>query len=791
MNVKIYINNEQLSLFKDESISVTSSVLDIEDITKNTTDYSKEFTVPANETNNYIFKHYYNANVDNLFDARVTHSGHIELDGFIFRVGKWILRRVNVSKGVAKSYSINFWGNLTSLKDEVGDDLLSSLNLSTYNHGYNSNNVRAGLETSLFNGVIKYSLLAKKQYYYNSDSGDTTQTDELTNIAYNGSSGENGVRWNDLKPSIRLVELMGAIEDKYGFVFSKQFLSSAAFSGLYLWLNNDATREISGGETRINWDSGSDEYINFFSNIGEYPIEGGGLSNRRWYKTEMRITPNAGYENVIYTTRMYIDKKDDAGFVVRSERVDTKGTSTLEGSIRELDRGSQVFDVYWVIETTQEFKFTSRVVQDRRDGWSKLSTETTYGSEQIISSDFDFEKNVPEIKIIDFLKGIFQAYKLVVIPQQDGTLYINTLTGYYKEGNLVNITDYVETDSETVERGNILNNIEYKFQDPETLLNTQFKANTGIAYGDESLELKSEDGELLSGGSVEIELPFEQVVYERLIDQSNGEDTDIQYGGIFDESISGVNPKPHIHYIVNLSAARTPISVISDKGVKETFNRSINTASHSDIFENPLNVFLFSQEFSTWNKEIMTSTLYSQYHAPYITDIFNPKRRNFTKKARLPLIMLLELTLNDVIQVHDDFYRLDKFTINSVTGETELNLVNSINIEIQTFSANPTDITLDYNNPPFGAAIFNMTTYTVIKTDLGFGIDWCDVSDDGEGIVYFTATKNIGTVRVMTITLIKDITLEEIEFSILQQFNQEAITVDSTLITVDSTYITI
>ena len=96
MIVKIYIGADRLDMFKDESIEINSSVATINDISKNTTDYSKSFTVPASNNNNRIFKHYYDADIDNPFDARVKVAGRIELDGLPFKYGKWKLEKVSV-----------------------------------------------------------------------------------------------------------------------------------------------------------------------------------------------------------------------------------------------------------------------------------------------------------------------------------------------------------------------------------------------------------------------------------------------------------------------------------------------------------------------------------------------------------------------------------------------------------------------------------------------------------------------------------------------------------------------
>jgi len=52
--VNLYVNGELLDQYKDESVDIVSSVLDVGDITKNTGDYSKTFTVPASKNNNKI-----------------------------------------------------------------------------------------------------------------------------------------------------------------------------------------------------------------------------------------------------------------------------------------------------------------------------------------------------------------------------------------------------------------------------------------------------------------------------------------------------------------------------------------------------------------------------------------------------------------------------------------------------------------------------------------------------------------------------------------------------------------
>ena len=76
--LQLYIEGQRLDLFDDETISLTQSIQNVRDIAKIFTDFSKTFTLPASKNNNKIFKHYYNYDIDNGFDARTKKDAIIE-----------------------------------------------------------------------------------------------------------------------------------------------------------------------------------------------------------------------------------------------------------------------------------------------------------------------------------------------------------------------------------------------------------------------------------------------------------------------------------------------------------------------------------------------------------------------------------------------------------------------------------------------------------------------------------------------------------------------------------------
>ena len=754
MIVDIYIGGDKLDLFEDENIEVKSSVADIQDITKNTTDYTKTFTVPASKENNKLFKHWYNATVDNSFDARVKVDGEIRMDGFLFRKGKFRLHKVALKNNAPYSYTINFWGNLLDLKDTLGKDYLSDLDLSAYDHDYDSATIKTGLTDELFSGDVIYNLLTKRQLYYSSDITDTTITDDLTNIGWGDGSGANGVLWNQLNASLKVIRIIEAIEDKYtiangyqnDIVFSRDFFDRTEFTELYLWLNNTKDISVGGGVQTIDWDGGDTDQINLTTNLGTYDVN----TFVHW-KISTTITPSAGYETADYSIILYVD---GAEF---SNTSYSGGTHTSESVLNFTEAPSLPHDysVRWEVKSNQEFKYTSSVLQKKYIALINTDSYTTTATENTIDSEFTATNEMPKIKTIDFLKGLFKMFKLVVIPQEDGTLYINTLNAFYDEGVVHDFSNYIDYNSHSVSRGKILNEIDFVFDDPQTILNMQFEKNTRIAYGDAETKLTDEFGKVLDGTKLEYKLPFEQILYERLTDQNDSALSNIQYGAIIDEDLEPVNPKPHLFYNIKQSIGTKTVGFINDVAVKEELSGNINTPSHTIGFDTSNFSTIFDAEFSTWNGALINNTLYKNYHERYILSIFNVKKREYTYTAKnVPLRIMLDLKLNDLIKIKEQYFRINNFTTNLKTGDIKLNLINSFDdIIVDNVVMTPTNFFIDNRLQTVSSYGTNLDTYTATKNDTGFGDTWVTITTDGKNM-FFAVDENLsGLERDMTIDL--------------------------------------
>ena len=884
--VEIYIGNTKVDQYKDEAVTVVSSVLDVSDITKNTGDYSKTFSVPASKSNNLLFKHWYNANIDNGFDARTKVEGRIEIDGIPFKIGKFRLYKVNVKKGVAVSYTVNFFGNLVDVSETLGKDKIASLDLTAYDHDYNSYNVALGLQDGLFNKDIIYSLQTGKRYFYNSNANVGDFDENQINIAYNGNG--TGVLWDDINPSLKLIRIIEAIETKYsagtiqvdtinitsgagslggnavliinniqysipvtsvggsltnaatqintyintnvtGFtstvantlititadevgnvgttifnansalffdgtvtsvvvgtrsyenpiVFSRDFFGTSEFENLYMWLKPDANTPAGGFPQIIDWDSGDFTFMNEFTNIGAYETSNTSASNDDInFIINLTITPVSGFEDVPYKVIWYNGSEE---YLVE-DNVD--GVNLTQSFISS--DAATIWNLSFAIKSINEFQYTSELYQFRVDTGGPNTTAYTYGSASTTQSIFSVSQQIPDIEIIDLLKGLFNMYKLVVIPQDDGTLYVNTLQSYYDQGERYDVTKYIDNEKNEVQRGEILNEIDIKFQESETILAEQFRSTNNRGFGDSLVRLEDENGKLLDGDSLEMELPFEQFVYERLQDQNDGQITNVVTGTVADETIQPVDTAPNIHYVSLQNLGSRDIAFVDNLGARSIWNAPINVPSHASTLTSALHSTLFEAEFSNWDGAQITNTLYKNHYENYIKAIFNIKRRTFTYRAVLPVNIVTKLELNDVIRIGSNDYRINKYGYNILNGATVLELINGFDNILGTGFLIPKSIVLNTDAQSLKYNVPNAKLgYTITLTDLGFGTNWVTVNTTGD-VVTINVTQSLETIRNVNIVF----TGPEVYTVFLSQFGSPSITFDNNITTFDNTNIT-
>ena len=672
MITEVYIQGKRLDLFDDESINVTQSVQDVNDISKVFGDYSQTFTVPATANNNEIFKFYYNADVDNGFDARLRTDGSISVNTLDFKYGKIRLDGAEIKNNQPTSYKITFFGAIVNVKDLIGEDELKDLDwLSNFDHDYSGDQVKLGLTQGLdftvggvtYDAAIVYPLISyKRQYLYDSDPSDHVSTDTLVNISFHNGH-QDGVDSRNLKPSIKLFLIIKAIEEQYGFTFNSAFFDLLYYKSIYMNLNNSIDSLASG--------------LNVYENLSGSYSTGQNIA----YRYTTVVTPKAGFTDVDYQINLYINETLVAGQVNIGNVLNdfNNGTTTKVGTTDFTEDYTVKAEVISLVDF--EFDATTKleVFSYPSDiGWTTIFNNSY--TNEVIDLRGKILDLVPDIKVYDFLTSMFKSFNLIAVAEGND-IRVEDLPSWYSSGEIYDITQFTDFEKETVNRAKIYREINWKFEDSEQILAEQFRLSNNLTYGNLEFKLTDENGDDLTsvdGGVLNIESIFENPIHERLLDiDDNNAPTTIQYTPYFNREIKPIANEPFLHYAIQTSVSSNLIGFLND-GVYESLGTLCIMPSHSYILDQNSFNLNFNSEVNEYTGEVMPNTIYQSFFDDYITDIFSVKRRMYKFKAILPDYLLANLRLNDRLIIKDRRFIINKISSNLVKREDTLELINDI-----------------------------------------------------------------------------------------------------------------
>ena len=739
--IVLYIKNnddvyKRVDMFNDETISLTSKIQDVRDIQKVFTDFTQTFTLPASKTNNKLFQHWYNYNIDNGFDARSRKDAVMELDFSPFRRGKISLNNVKMKDNKPFSYEVIFYGNTINLKDLLGDDELSTLGqLDDYTHDYTSSNVKNGLQTGLSSGKIIYPLISHtKRFYYDSAQSSPNYSG---NLYYNTSQNGIGLAFDDLKPAVKCLTIIEAIEDKYttangyssNVVFTRDFFSSTEFSNLFLWLSRNKGA-IGGDEnqeeilSRIcgSWGYSSGD-LGFNISGDTWTVSTSGHTRR--YDAQLTITTTGANQTKPYSVKAidYVTG-NTIGQLSLGAGASRNFTVQLISTFELVN-----YQIKWIVESNETLSFTPTL--NMTEYILNPITQTPTGTNTAVfniggtgasistTSEIIITDNVPKIKTIDFLTGLFKMFNLTAYYIDDvadtdfGKIYIDTLDNFYldatnnpSEGSY-DITKHIDTKQLTIDRAFEYNQINFEYEKPSTLLSINHLEQFNDTFGNEEVRPTFVD----RGAKYEVKVPFEHMKFERIIDTNQTGTspytavtspspyiTDILCGYSADgdfESKTDVTPntgnyspvltKPLVFYAIQKTGLSSGegIKWISDGTPVEItqYYRPSNTNEDGTTSTAAAFTINFDDEIDEWNLTNYdggTNSLFKKFYANYINGIFEEKKRIYKLKGYLPTDILVNYRLNDELVIQDRTFTINSISTNFKTEVSELELLNKL-----------------------------------------------------------------------------------------------------------------
>ena len=709
MIIQLYIEGQRVELFKDESVTITDSIKNVRDIEKVFTAFTQSFSVPASKTNNKIFKHYYNYNIDIGFDfdARKKVDAIIEVNNIPFRTGKIKLEGVDMKNNKPHTYRITFFGDIVELKDKLGEKKLSDLDFTAYQPlNYDPATVESKLTTeeSSSNHIIAPLIKHSQRLFYDSDtSSDVADSGDLH---YHSGGGQHvhGVKWNELKYAIRVNKIIEQIETDFGLSFSSDFFKNTSleeFDHLFLWLHrkSGAVEDLSGSTTTFETIIDGWTPVTKTTVYNSFEIV---LTTTSCTVTFPTFGTTGGGSTVsgLGTFNVALTTSDADAYDIALLRDGTSvfnktghtGDITISGNPSDTNNFIYAAGTYTVLITsTAQISFTNVIWNVEYHIPKKANlilSSTTGGATGAYNTNssftFNINKQIPDIKILDFLTGLFKTFNLTAFVQ-NGVIQVKPLDDFYTGTNTYDITEFVDVNSSKVDVALPFKEVRFKFKDTKTFLANKFSELNNRNWG----ETFYNEGQDLAEKEYKIEVPFGHFLYERLVDQNTGTTKNMAYGYSVDSNQSPYLGSPLLFYpIAFYSPSNDPISFVdavdlnnvatshkplSDVSVNMPFN-TVTTLGGFNAFQ--LN---FNTEISEWSGDTgHDQSIFVKYYQNYIKSVFNTKQRLTKLKAYLPMRILLNYGLGDRFIVAGNQYKINSISTNLLTGESNIELLNDL-----------------------------------------------------------------------------------------------------------------
>ena len=704
-----------------------------------------------------------NPNV-NSFDGRKKIDAELYLNYKPFKKGKIKLEGSTLKLNKPHTYRLTFFGNTVNLKDLLGDTKLSSLSfLANFKFDYTDANLLSSITTGLditsegvlYDKAIITPLITYGQRLYYDSSAATSTTEELANLYYDSGSALGGVNASQLKPALNVYAIVKAIESQYfkpaGFTFSKDFFSrnNASFSDLYVWLHNKVGGVFEDQINTVLFDNytkegGNDQEYGVLRYLRGSTFATVGHGNSRAEVSISTIGAVLKYSLLIYKDGELWKSFDDQ---VGTKTFDIGSLPPHESIHAELVTNEVgTFEILWNLRRDQkELWYTTE-----RYVFLKQSINT--GSNKILQ----VANQLPDMKIIEFLQGLFKMFNLTSYITESKEVKIQALDDYYSNSEVYwDITKDLDKESSSIDTVLPYREINFTYEGLESFLAENHKEQFNKDWG----SVKYTGDDKLSGDVYDIKIPFEHFKYERLIDANTSvaeddRDTTIQYGWSVDSSQSPTLGKPLLFYpekVTGTSIGYKPISggvsSLSTYFIPSNSLHLFNEANGVDTSDN-LN---FNAEVNEYELIPFNKSLFEKYYKTYIEEVFDKRRRLTKIKAYLPVSTLHKLSLADKIVIFNKSYKINSINTNFETLLSNLELINisedvGIIVPSKFLPDADCDITAD--------SIFVLSDTSSFTADKDCNSEGLEVVSTDEEIPNDTAVSNVITTTVAGVPIV-------------------------------------
>jgi hypothetical protein len=494
---------QDLDLYEDEAVEITKRVKELQEITLNETEFSREFNIPANNKNNLAFAFYANIDVDSTIDPHKSIEAMWTIDLAARFTGVLEIKGCTYKDGKPYSYTLVFYGRVKNLSGIFGEDKLTDIDWSAFDHTLNYTNVKGSWGGNLLSGNIMYPLVDYgKNYFFGASS---------QNIDGNIRNEANGILLPDLKPAMKLRAFLKTIFTHYNITLTGT-IDASDFDTVFIQPNNQSGAIIDYGEflsdtVYVKSSTSFSLPSNYNEVIAELDEEVQDV-NDNWDDSTYTFTaPMTGsytfFASFIITTTAI-------GVINATNFIKVNGVTSQEQDYTNGSPGlnlvtDRIIIIPLIAGDEIQLGFKRNLDTATPNTVTECSLQTVNFPTVEQNSTQNFVNTVPDDNVIDFINSFLKAYRFVIIPSATVNEWqILSEADWRASGVTRDWSNFIDLKNVSYKKPVVYKNLRLTFQESESAVHTAFQEIARRRFGEVDISTDVDFGEK----ELVIESPF-------------------------------------------------------------------------------------------------------------------------------------------------------------------------------------------------------------------------------------------------------------------------------------------
>jgi len=656
--LRLTLAGNEIELYENEPVNLSYQFSDIQDINASSSSFSQTFRVPLTKKNQDYFGAVNEFGLITTWDPKVKVDAELTYNTIPVMRGFAQVKAVYVQKGKYADVEIAVFGETANLSRDIGDAMLTDLDLSAYDHDLNATKLEDSWAGNLFSGVIKYGIPDKGQNWTSQNIWSTS----------------NPLEHGDFTPYFQVAKLFEEIMTEAGYTYDSNFFTR--FTDLYLTLYNGsltpASNVVQGANLML---------VGLQSNLTGLTAHPNYTSITSWSESTPffdegdRFTSGTTFTapyRAFYRFRINVYGRMSHSSNSVSMRLSKNGSELFEfiddmGSPEFNDVQHNFLSPEFILDENDTVEFQYFVDNSSHpltlDGNGEISNLTTWWQvpyiSNVTSGNINITGNLPEMKQIDFVSGLQKMFNLVFIPDRNNAkhLEIEPFNDYMASGASKDWTNKIDLSKDiTLAPTTDLQARQYDWThtNGKDLVNDLVFKNASRVYGRYRVDDPVND---FASGTKEIKTPFAPHVVSRI--PSTGYAVHRMLIDTNQEEKTIRKPLPRLAFWNGLVPG-------AFRYQNDTNTASVIASSYPAFSQySELNASVGDEDLSFGGEPpfhtieaFPLNALYYRYWRPFVNELYSSDARKLTAFFRLTRSELATFEFSDKVYIKDTYWRI-------------------------------------------------------------------------------------------------------------------------------------